>query len=60
MHLNSAEYGIQTSFNPPQAVRVLAPDIQDSYDKACYHLSLQVMILVYRHIHTSNLFLIWI
>jgi len=35
LHLNCAEYGLQTWFNPPQRVSLLALDIQPIRDKAC-------------------------
>jgi len=35
LHLNCAEYGLQTRFNPPKRVRVKRLQIQSFCDKAC-------------------------
>jgi len=35
LHLNCAEYGLETWFSPTESVRVLALDIQHICDKDC-------------------------
>jgi len=60
LHLNCAEYGLQTRFNPPQTVRVLPLDFQYIYVKIVNitHCKWWNSCIGFRH--TINLFVMWV